>query len=111
MATKRLMFNERTNEVKLTGMKPGSKSGKYEVMLEEGFKPLAEINGMNVTATGIQPTKPNSERTTDDILNDALNIIVSLESITNLSDDMKKDIDTLFNEIKYRDYLDEEMGD
>jgi len=111
MATKRLMFNERTNEVRLTGMKEGSKSGKYEVMLEEGFKPLAEINGMNVTATRIQPIKPNSERTTEDILNDALNLLITLESISNPSDEVKKDIDKLFNEIKYRDYLDEEMGD
>jgi hypothetical protein len=83
-------------------MKPGSKSGKYEVMLEEGFKPLAEINGMNVTATGIQPIKPNSERTTEDILNDALNLLITLESISNPSDEVKKDIDKLFNEIKYK---------
>ncbi|NIP31242.1 MAG: hypothetical protein GTN59_12005 [Candidatus Dadabacteria bacterium] len=111
MATKRLMFNERTNEVRLTGMKEGSKSGKYEVMLKDGFKPLAEINGMNVTAAGIQPIKPNSERTTEDILSDALNLLITLESISNPSDEVKKDIDKLFNEIKYRDYLDEEMGD
>lgn len=111
MAIKRLMFNERTNEVRLTGMKEGSKSGRYEIMLKEGFKPLAYIDGFNVTAAGIQPIKPNSERTTEDILNDALNLLITLESISNPSDEVKKDIDKLFNEIKYRDYLDEEMGD
>ena len=43
-------------------------------------------------------------------LDKALNLIISLESSGDLSDEMKESVDALFNEIKYTDRLNEEMN-
>ena len=50
---KTLMYNQNTKDVKLTGMKPNSPSGKYEKMLDEGYVPIANISGINVIAKPI----------------------------------------------------------
>ena len=105
---KTLMYNQNTKDVKLTGMKPNSPSGKYEKMLEDGFEPIADINGFNITATPVK--KVEKSVTTYQLLDKALNLIIYLESSFNLPDEMKKSIDSLFNEIKYSDRLDEEMS-
>ena len=85
---KTLMYNQNTKDVKLTGMKPNSPSGKYEKMLEDGFEPIADINGFNITATTVK--KVEKSVTTDQLLDKALNLIISLESSFNLPDEMKK---------------------
>ena len=105
---KTLMYNTNTQDVKLTGMKPNSPSGKYEKMVDEGYNPIADVSGINVV---VKPTtKVERTTTTDQLLDKALNLIISLESSGNLSTEMKKDVDALFNEIKYSDRLDEEMN-
>jgi len=104
---KTLMYNQNTKDVKLTGMKPNSPSGKYEKMLEDGYEPIADISGINVIAKPIK--KIVKSVTTDQLLDKALDIIISLKSSVNLSDEMEKTVDALFNEIKYSDRLDLEM--
>jgi hypothetical protein len=105
---KTLMYNQNTKDVKLTGMKPNSPSGKYEKMLEDGFEPIADVRGINVVATPIK--KVEKSVTTDQLLDKALNLIISLESSLNLSGEMKQSVEALFNEIKYSDKLDDEMS-
>jgi|TARA_R110000782_G_scaffold263600_1_gene356325 hypothetical protein len=104
---KTLMYNQNTKDVKLTGMKLNSPSGDYEKMVEGGYEPIAHMVGVNVT---LQPIK-KIERTTstEQLLDKALNLIISLESSGDLSTEMKQSVDALFNEIKYSDRLDDEM--
>mgnify|MGYP005640953689 FL=1 len=105
---KTLMYNQTTKDVKLTGMKPNSPSGKYEKMLEDGYDPIADVSGINVV---VKPTtKVDRTTTTEQLLDKALNLIISLESSGDLSTEMKESVDALFNEIKYSDRLDDEMN-
>jgi len=107
---KTLMYNQNTKDVKLTGMKPNSPSGKYEKMLEDGYNPIADVDGINVV---VKPTTKVERTPTDQLkkyLDKALNLIISLESSGNLSTEMKESVDALFNEIKYSDRLDDEMN-
>ena len=106
---KTLMYNQTTKDVKLTGMKPNSPSGKYEKMLEDGYGPIADVSGINVVVKPTTKIERNTTGKLNEYLDKALNLIISLESSGNLSPEMKKDVDALFNEIKYSDRLDEEM--
>ena len=103
-----LMYNQDTKDVKLTGSKPNSHSGKYEMMVEDGYESIAYMVGTGVTVTPIK--KIEKSVTTDQLLDKALDIIISLKSSVNLSDGMEKTVDALFNEIKYSDRLDDEMN-
>jgi len=105
---KTLMYNQSTKDVKLTGMKPNSSSGKYEMMMENGYESIAYMVGTNVTVKPIK--KIEKSVTSEQLLNKALDVINSLSSSITLSDEMKRSVDALFNEVKYSDRLDDEMN-
>ena len=105
---KTLMYNQDTKDVKLTGMKPNSSSGKYEMMMDNGYESIAYMVGTNVTVKPIK--KIEKSVTSEQLLNKALDVINSLSSSITLSDEMKRSVDALFNEVKYSDRLDDEMN-